>query len=201
MNFAKRLLMVVGALALAGTFGAVLAPKTAHALVATLVQVVNNVPVVNPLNGSGGRELLFVDNNDAARHSFSVGGGCNGIVGICAIFAFLTVPSGQIAVVREVTTRCLAGSSATGGDVSFLFSNGLDNGFGVLPPTELFVFPFTTQSALIEGSNLISFEKETVVYLVPQAGQQNSLRANVQLPDSAGSFNCGLSVSGYFVNQ
>jgi hypothetical protein len=41
MNFAKRLLMVVGVASLAGTVGALLAPKTAHALVATLVQVVN----------------------------------------------------------------------------------------------------------------------------------------------------------------
>jgi hypothetical protein len=41
MNFAKRLLMAAGAVALAGTFGALLAPKAAHALIATLVQVAN----------------------------------------------------------------------------------------------------------------------------------------------------------------
>jgi len=41
MNFAKRLLMVAGAVAMAGIFGALLAPKAAHGIVATLVQVTN----------------------------------------------------------------------------------------------------------------------------------------------------------------
>lgn len=51
MNFAKRLLMVAGAGALAGILALAVAPKTAHALVAALVQVSNTpssaVPVVH----------------------------------------------------------------------------------------------------------------------------------------------------------
>jgi hypothetical protein len=41
MNFAKRILMVAGAGALAGILAIAIAPKTAHALVAALVQVSN----------------------------------------------------------------------------------------------------------------------------------------------------------------
>lgn len=41
MNFAKRLLMVAGVVALTGMFGAALTPKAAHAVVAALVQVTN----------------------------------------------------------------------------------------------------------------------------------------------------------------
>jgi hypothetical protein len=41
MNFAKRMLMVVGGVAVAGLLGAILTPKAAHGIVATLVQVVN----------------------------------------------------------------------------------------------------------------------------------------------------------------
>lgn len=51
MKFAKRLLMVFGAVMLAGMVGVILTPKAAHALVATLVQVANTsanpVPVTN----------------------------------------------------------------------------------------------------------------------------------------------------------
>lgn len=50
MNFAKRMLMVAGAGALAGILAIAVAPKTAHALVAALVQVTNTpsnaVPVM-----------------------------------------------------------------------------------------------------------------------------------------------------------
>jgi hypothetical protein len=53
MNSAKRLLMGVGVVVLAGTFGALLAPKAAHGIVATLVQVANTsanpVPVTPQL--------------------------------------------------------------------------------------------------------------------------------------------------------
>ena len=41
MNFAKRLLMVAGAVALAGIVGVLLTPKALHAVVATAVNVVN----------------------------------------------------------------------------------------------------------------------------------------------------------------
>src|SRR5260370_5095264 len=41
MNFAKRLLMIAGAVALAAIVGVILTPKAAHGIVATLVQVVN----------------------------------------------------------------------------------------------------------------------------------------------------------------
>jgi hypothetical protein len=50
VNFTKRLLMMIGVVALAATFGALVAPKTTHALVATLVQVVNTTANPVPTN-------------------------------------------------------------------------------------------------------------------------------------------------------
>lgn len=51
MKFAKRLLTVAGAVALAGLFSVMLAPKAVHAVVSTLVTVANTsadpVPVTN----------------------------------------------------------------------------------------------------------------------------------------------------------
>jgi hypothetical protein len=64
MNFAKKLLMVGGAIALAGIFGALLAPKAAHGIVATLVQVVNTsanpVPVKEQRTLAGGGQFFDV---------------------------------------------------------------------------------------------------------------------------------------------
>lgn len=40
MQFAKRLLMIAGAVALSGLFAAMFVPRTVHAIVATLVQIV-----------------------------------------------------------------------------------------------------------------------------------------------------------------
>ena len=49
MQFAKRLLMGAGAVALAGLLGVMIAPKATHGVVATLVQVTNTAanPVLN----------------------------------------------------------------------------------------------------------------------------------------------------------
>lgn len=63
MNFAKRVLIVAGAVALAGILGALLAPKAAHGIVATLVQVVNTA--ANPVLSRN------VDNPDAYPFEFT----------------------------------------------------------------------------------------------------------------------------------
>lgn len=47
MNFAKRVLMVAGAVAVAGMLSVILLPKAAHGIVATLVQVANTT--ANPV--------------------------------------------------------------------------------------------------------------------------------------------------------
>jgi len=57
MQFAKRLLMGVGAAALAAILGMAIAPKAAHGLVAALVQVTNTAAapaITQTLGGSPG---------------------------------------------------------------------------------------------------------------------------------------------------
>jgi hypothetical protein len=95
MNFVKRLLMVAGAVALAAIFGALLAPKAAHGIVATLVQVVNTS--ANPV------PTLATD----ALRSFGVTGSCS-LFGTseCLIRPIYTVPAGEIAVIESTSGRC-----------------------------------------------------------------------------------------------
>jgi predicted outer membrane repeat protein len=71
MKFAKRLLMVAGAVALAGLFSVMLAPKTVHAVVATLVQVENTS--ANPVP---------VSQSDLANDPFAASL-CNGSYQLC----------------------------------------------------------------------------------------------------------------------
>lgn len=96
MNFAKRLLMVAGAVALAGVFGALLVPKAAHGIVATLVQVVNTSAQPVP--------TLATD----ALSSFGVVGVCDfSGNALCVVGTLYTVPAGKIAVIESTSGRCL----------------------------------------------------------------------------------------------
>jgi hypothetical protein len=51
MRFMKQAVYMLGTLMVLMVVAALIVPKAAHAVVATLVQVVGNVAVVNPSNG------------------------------------------------------------------------------------------------------------------------------------------------------
>ena len=59
MSFTKRVLMTMGAVALAFALGSLLAPKTTHALVAALVQVTNTVSTPVPTAEALGTATLL----------------------------------------------------------------------------------------------------------------------------------------------
>lgn len=59
MKFAKRLLMVAGAVALAGLLSVMMAPRAVHALVSTLVTVANTSSNSIPINDGGFAEEPF----------------------------------------------------------------------------------------------------------------------------------------------
>jgi hypothetical protein len=102
MNFAKRLLMVAGAVALAGILGAQLAPKAAHGIVATLVQVVNTA--ANPV------PTQAVDNH--ARHALGLDASVvipDGQLGVFGTFGDAngpyTVPAGKRLVMESLSAQ------------------------------------------------------------------------------------------------
>jgi hypothetical protein len=116
MRFAKRMLMVAGAGALAGILAIALAPKAAHALVATLVQVANTT--ANPVPNKD------VDNPDRATavDQFCIVTGTAGSPGFeCDTTAFFTVPAGQRLVLEQLEAACTTpeGNSLYGGDIEF----------------------------------------------------------------------------------
>jgi len=90
MKFAKRLLMVAGAVALAGIIGTMMLPKVAHAVVSALVTVANTSANPVPTVGTDNPALQPFSN-------FQTGG--------TSFFVF-SVPVGKTLVIEEFNMIC-----------------------------------------------------------------------------------------------
>ena len=132
MNFAKRLLMVAGAVALAGIFGALLAPKTTHAIVATAVYMVNTAAtpgLVSNIDNPGRIPYQSIAN---------MTGKCP-LGGNTCFWEFGNPPAGHRIVIQHVSG--LIGFGTAPSEVEVLLNNG--SGF----PLSAFFAPFKTFSA------------------------------------------------------
>jgi hypothetical protein len=122
MKYAKRMLMVAGAVALAGIVGVAIAPKAAHGLAAAMVQVVNTAasPVIAQDTARQAAQIVtlssVVDANSFSRvflfNQLSPQGGTIGP-------AYVT-PSGQNLVITSIEFAPTAGS----GDLRLVLLNG-----------------------------------------------------------------------------
>ncbi len=180
MNFAKRLLMVAGAVALAGTFGALLAPKAAHGIVATFVQVVNTS--ANPVPTLATDALSAFD----VTAICSFGGGS-----FCGVEPLYTVPAGQIAVIESTSGQCFIDA----GNLSqayFLIQNAsTPNGFINLERTKgnsgngaVYTWTHSLKSYAFGGSSGTPIRAEVFT----DAGET----------DGTG---CGIEIAGHLVTQ
>jgi hypothetical protein len=111
MKFAKRLLMVAGAVALAGFFSVMLAPKAVHAVVSSLVTVSNTganpVPTADVHQSAAQSVTLSCTSTYTSCFSLSPTGGTG---------AAYTVPTGQTLMVTDVEI------STPGGGGTAIFS-------------------------------------------------------------------------------
>jgi len=109
VRFAKRFLMVAGAGALAGILAIAIAPKTAHGLVAALVQVSNTTanPVpTEDIRGSASQILeLACPTNDGGQEF------CVQDDPITPSSSPFTVPAGQNFVITQIEALCSGGGS------------------------------------------------------------------------------------------
>ena len=110
MKFAKRLLMVAGAVAIAGVLSVAFVPRAVHAVVSTLVTVVNNVPIVNSTSASGPQGIITEETDGASRQP--VQAPCNvygpppfgGVQFGCT--AMYSVPAGKRLVIEYADAWC-----------------------------------------------------------------------------------------------
>jgi hypothetical protein len=186
MKLAKRLLMVSGAVMLAGIVGVILNPKAAHA-VFTLVQVGNDnahpVPTLaaealNSFDANSG--CLFVSSaNDNIPSDF------------CFFFnPIYTVPTGKIAVVERVSGRCITdvgiGIRETRlriGDVQFSF----------LQPGP--------QMAFSTNNEIVTFADNIKTYAAAGAAVNIDVFATKTAATSNIADGCLVDISGYLVAQ
>lgn len=110
MKFAKRLLMVAGAVAIAGVLSVAFVPRAVHAVVSTLVTVVNSVAIVNPAPGGAIQGVVTEETMGASRQP--VAAACNvfgpapstGVQFGCT--AMYSVPAGKRLVIEYADAWC-----------------------------------------------------------------------------------------------
>lgn len=180
MNFAERLLMVCGAVALAGMVGVILTPKVAHA-VATLVQVANTPANPVPIQRT----------DDPARSAFLQVANCNfNNASECLVDSIFAVPNTQIAVVEFISSECSinVGTQAT----LFVDYPGVDVNAGRI------AVPFSSS----ETVNLTGFASIATSRSVRAYGGSANWDAIwiTSVTQPQGNF-CSLTMSGHFVNR
>ncbi len=233
MKFAKRLLMVGGAVALAGIIGTMMVPKVAHAVVSTLVTVVNtpnvniantpvpvsgnvnatingtpsvnvsgmpavnvasvsgNVPVANPLDGSG-NPIPLVTQNLLGGNAFLVQAQCF-LAGtsLCGT-TILSVPANEVAVVESLSGSC---TIDTGTAISILnvVSSGTSANLTVLPGSPV---PDNSINAIQSfGQNIKGY------FFGGASGKSITAAVSVDATQNATHVSnaCTFNLAGYFV--
>ena len=151
MNYIKKALSTLGGIFLAALLIAALAPKAAHGIVATLVQVANTS--ANPVPG----DIVRNEENPArqpvqAPVCVSTTGGCFSVTNT------YDVPSGQELVIDYVSGQCMTGASQQMTDVRVTTSVG-----GVYSTDYLNVPLFGSSSAAVT----VNFGQVTRIYADP----------------------------------
>jgi hypothetical protein len=101
MKFAKSMLIGTLGVVLAGLILALVAPKTAHALAATLVQVTNTS--ANPVPNQ--------DVDNPAQNFYQSVNSTSGCSGTCVV-TFAAVPAGKRLIIQQVSSLVTIGVSA-----------------------------------------------------------------------------------------
>jgi len=232
MKFAKRLLMVAGAVALAGILSVALVPRAARAVVSTLVTVVNtpnvniantpvpvtgnvsatvngtvnvagmptvnasisgNVPVVNPLDGSGSPIPLVTQNPVSASNVFDTINQCLVSSGrfVCSGTAY-AVPAGKMAVIQSASSSCQlsAGENMTEIDINYTSPSGVSEAAYMQPGPLLAHF----------SGDFVSLSQERLTAYAT-GGSSGSTINFLFLINGGNSGDCFFQLAGYLVNQ
>lgn len=184
MNFAKRLLMVAGAVALAGVLGALLAPKAAHGIVATFVQVVNTAANPVPVAEQNNPALQSFELTQLCSFTSFNGNGCPGDNNL------LAPGPNEVDVVEFVGGSC----NLVGGTN---LKEVLLNNFGAGSSAQYPILPLTAVGSTFGlNNNEVHFSQTVKVYVDGSAGQTLSYLALADQPQPGGQ-HCQFSVSGY----
>jgi hypothetical protein len=190
MNFAKRLLMVSGAVMLAGMVGILLTPKALHA-VATAVQVVNSS--ANPV------PTLATDalNSFVAVASCKFGSPAGIQADMCFAAPLYNVPQNKIAVIESSTGRCITDVGTTAAEfiLDFTSSDG-----SALIPLRLPPSPAVTTSgpSAGPGGDVVSTLPRDLKTYVSGGASGNEVDAEAFASAAQGATRtCEFTISGH----
>ena len=179
MNFAKRFLMVAGAGALAGILAIAIAPKTAHALVAALVQVANTPSSAVPVLYAPAASNVYF----AMCENF-----VNGFAGSCTLSP---VPAGRTLVIEaaSIATSTPSGSDPVNADI-----NTVGN--------DIFYFiPMERQPISVGPTDNYTGQLQGRLTIPPVGSAEMTPICQVSLGGSGGSFGALMycTMSGYTI--
>lgn len=164
---------------------ALIAPKTAHAVVSTLVTVVNSVAVVNPTSG-GTTQAVVTETVDGQSHQ-PVQASCSpsksaGSAGDFACPDIFTVPAGELLVIEYVDASCVSHAQVQVASIDVSFNHS-----GIGHPLIL------TSEGNVFGANVFAVSQLVRLYADPDS----EVRIDFSTTDTTGQTNCVAGVTGY----
>lgn len=187
MRFAKRLLMVAGAVALAGILGVAIAPKAAHAIVATLVTVTNTT--ANPVGTSDANNGAFQPVHFVI--SLNDNTGSSGL-----IVTGPTVPANKRLVVENISMFALIGGDEQLDGV--WLSNSLQQNYVLVNPQT--TDKYATGTGNLQG--IYDYNRPVTAYYDPGDTLQMQLFRD-PIPPASGltpTFIVNMYVTGHYVD-
>lgn len=189
MNILRRIVMGLGSLVIVALVLTLAAPKTVHAVVSTLVTVVNNVPVVNPTTSGGAIQGVVTEETDGASRqpvAFHCGGqSLSGQVGfVPCVPQSYTVPTGKRLVIEFLDGFCFVPSSS---NIDLISLNVTTGGASI----------FRNFAALRQAlpDTTARFDLAQPLRLYADPGTE--VIPGFQTDDSTGSAGCNIQFSGY----
>jgi hypothetical protein len=199
MQFAKRLLMVAGAVALAGILSVALAPRAVHAVVSTLVTVTNTVTanVSNPTD-TNGSPIPLATQDSAGRTGFDVSGICGfGVTfnNFCGIQPIYTVPANYIAVLQQFSGICTTNAGTVPEDVSLQYTGSSGSGAGLVLAPGVQVPNTAAQGKTVYSQRIVGYAFG--------GSSGSAINADVDTATSqSGNPNvCEFQIAGYLIHQ
>jgi hypothetical protein len=189
----RRGTIVTGSVTLIVISANLFAPKATHAVVAALVQVVNNVSVVNPLDSSSNPiPLLTKRKDEPGRNPYSStvhlwqGNSCSGVN--CTAF-FASVPANKRLVVTSVTGAVFV--EAPG----YIQPVWLD---GVYIPSFLQIGTVQGPGNVTEG--MFSFNSNVLLYYEAGTGPRAGITSSTNIAGNSGFTDGSVTMSGYLID-
>ncbi len=182
-DIAKRLFTIVGGLTITALVLILAAPKTAHAIVSTLVTVANTT--TNPV------PTQAVDN--PAKTPFAASGSCSVSGNTCSASDFFAVPVGMTAVVQDVSGQCRISPAGLASIPPVNVAFGVDGG----APAGGAIWIGMNPNPASFGETFLTFGRQATLYAVSTADAP----AFLSFSDRQSDGDCQINASGYLVKD